>query len=87
MLWYLHLCAINNIIVTEYTDNATGIMQESEDGSGQFVSVTLNPKINITDADKLTMAHTLHKQANTMCFIANSCNFTIRHVAKITAQN
>ena len=24
MLWYLHLCATNNIIVTDYTDHAKG---------------------------------------------------------------
>ncbi len=24
MLWYLHLCAVNNIVVTAYKDNATG---------------------------------------------------------------
>src|SRR5688572_14189864 len=28
MLWYLHLCAAAGIVVTDYSDNATGIMQE-----------------------------------------------------------
>ncbi|PID36835.1 MAG: peroxiredoxin [Pseudomonadales bacterium] len=86
MLWYLHLCAVNNIVVTEYVDNATGIMQESEDGSGRFVTVTLNPTVNITDVNKVAKAKALHKQANKMCFIANSCHFAIKHQAKITVQ-
>lgn len=28
MLWYLHLCAEANIIVTDYIDNATGKMRK-----------------------------------------------------------
>ncbi len=87
MLWYLHLCAVNGIVVTEYVDNATGIMQEAEDGGGRFVTVTLNPTVNITDANQVAKANALHKQANKMCFIANSCNFAIKHQAKITVQN
>ena len=49
MLWYLHLCSVHKIIVTEYLDNATGIMKETENGSGKFTEVTLNPKVKITD--------------------------------------
>src|SRR5690554_5918855 len=36
MLWYLHLCSVNEIVVAEYIDNATGIMIELENGSGKF---------------------------------------------------
>src|SRR5687767_9164490 len=36
MLQYLHLCAVNGIVVTEYIDNASGTMEENKDGSGQF---------------------------------------------------
>src|SRR5437870_4722911 len=28
MLWYLHLCAVNGVIVTEYEDAANGTMEE-----------------------------------------------------------
>ena len=44
MLWYLHLCSVNGIIVLSYTDDATGTMEENPDGSGQFTSVSLNPR-------------------------------------------
>lgn len=81
MLWYLHLCATNNIIVTDYTDHAEGIMQENKDGSGQFTSVTLHPKVTVADASMITKANQLHHKANTMCFIARSCNFPITHNA------
>ncbi|CAL2065328.1 OsmC family protein [Tenacibaculum sp. 190524A05c] len=79
MLWYLHLCSVNNIIVTEYIDNVTGIMEESKDGSGKFTNVTLHPKVTITDQTKINLANELHEEANKMCFIANSCNFKIDH--------
>lgn len=82
MLWYLHLCSVHKIIVTEYYDNATGIMEESKNGSGKFVEVTLNPTVKITDPNKTEQANKLHEKANEMCFIANSCNFTIQHKPK-----
>lgn len=82
MLWYLHLCSINKIVVTEYFDNATGIMEETENGSGKFTEVTLNPSVKITNADLIKKANELHSEANRMCFIANSCNFKIGHNPK-----
>ena len=30
MLWYLHMCTVHKIVVTEYVDNATGNMDEYE---------------------------------------------------------
>lgn len=82
MLWYLHLCSVNKIIVTEYIDNTTGIMKETENGSGKFTEVTLNPTVKIANADLIQKANELHSEANKMCFIANSCNFKIKHKPK-----
>ncbi|MGD1839532.1 MAG: OsmC family protein [Thermonemataceae bacterium] len=82
MLWYLHLCTTHKIVVLEYTDKATGVMEETENGSGRFVEVTLLPTVKITDAAMLSKANALHKEANEMCFIANSCNFAIKHQPK-----
>lgn len=86
MLWYLHLCSVHKIVVTEYLDNATGIMEETENGSGKFTEVTLNPKVKITDFSMIAKANELHEEANKMCFIANSCNFKIRHNPNTTAE-
>ncbi|MEM8895069.1 MAG: OsmC family protein [Bacteroidota bacterium] len=87
MLWYLHLCAKHGIVVTSYTDEASGAMEESVDGSGQFTSVVLHPKVSITDKDKKVEAIELHETANGMCFIANSCNFPIQHQPTISTSN
>lgn len=86
MLWYLHLCAVNKIVVTEYVDAATGTMEELKNGSGKFTTVTLHPKVKITDASKIQQANELHHEANTMCFIANSCNFPIHHQPETIAE-
>ncbi|WP_405382375.1 OsmC family protein [Maribacter sp. LLG6340-A2] len=83
MLWYLHLCTVHNIIVTQYVDNATGTMEESADGSGKFTQVTLYPIVTIADSNMKELAKSLHEKANQMCFIANSCNFKIHHQPSI----
>ena len=78
MLWYLHLCAKNNIIVEEYRDTPKGIMVQDEKGVGKFTEVTLFPEVLISDGDVL-LANDLHEDAHDYCFIANSCNFPIDH--------
>jgi organic hydroperoxide reductase OsmC/OhrA len=82
MLWYLHLCSQNEIIVMDYKDQPVGTMLENPDGSGHFSEVVLNPVVVITDKAQTELANSLHEQANKMCFIANSCNFPIKHMPK-----
>jgi len=79
MLWYLHLCSEANVIITEYSDQATGIMNETSNGSGYFSEVNLNPKTTVTESSMIKKAIELHKKANELCFIANSVNFKVNH--------
>src|ERR1700720_4094993 len=81
MLWYLHLCAINGIVVTDYKDEANGVMAENADGSGAFVEVTLNPHVTIDAHSDPAKALLLHEEAHRYCFIANSVNFPVKNVA------
>ena len=82
MMSYLHVCVKNGIVVTDYIDNATGIMKVNDDGSGQFIEVTLHPIVTITDEKFLAKANELHFEANKLCFIANSVNFPVKHNAE-----
>ncbi len=84
MLSYLHLCAVNGIVVTEYQDDAKGVMNENPDGSARFVEVTLHPEVTIEADSDETKALSLHEQAHHNCFIANSVNFPVKNVARIT---
>lgn len=79
MLWYLHLCADNGIVVEKYEDSVTGVMKEGKNIIGKFESVDLNIKIKITDLSKKEIAIKLLKEADTKCFIANSLNFKVNH--------
>lgn len=79
MLWYLHLCSDAGIIVTHYTDNATGILTETAEGGGHFSEITLNPEVVVLESSMIDKANELHKKANELCFIANSVNFPVFH--------
>lgn len=57
-------------------------MLENTDGSGRFKEVILHPVVTISDPSQTEKALSLHDQANKMCFIANSCNFPVKHEAE-----
>jgi organic hydroperoxide reductase OsmC/OhrA len=85
MLWYLHLCSVAGIRVKEYGDEAKGVMVELENGSGRFEEVVLYISVVIQQQQNMQEAAQLHEQANKMCFIANSCNFPVKHQIEINA--
>lgn len=87
MLWYLHLCAVAGIIVENYVDNTTGIMEETGNGGGKFTEITLNPRVTLTDISTQEKADALHKKANELCFVANSLNFSVFHKATYKVKN
>ena len=82
MLAYLHLCAVNHVVVEQYQDSPVGVMEETPDGSGHFVSVTLQPRVKISSGDP-AKAMDLHHEAHKLCFIANSVNFEVACEAKV----
>ena len=79
MLWYLHLCSEAKIVVTDYVDNATGILHETVNGNGKFSSITLNPIVTVIEKAMIEQATELHIKANEFCFVANSLNFKVDH--------
>jgi organic hydroperoxide reductase OsmC/OhrA len=81
MMSYLYVCSQNGIEVLAYSDNAEATLEVNSDGSGRFTEVRLNPKVTIANSDKAEVAVALHKKANQLCFIANSCNFPVVHHA------
>ena len=83
MLWYLHLCSVNQVTVLEYRDSATGVMQEKEDGSGFFVRVDLKPVVTISADSDRSKALALHHDAHRYCFIANSVKFPVEAAPEI----
>jgi organic hydroperoxide reductase OsmC/OhrA len=82
-LSYLHLCADAGIVVVGYVDRAEGVMEESADGGGRFVEVTLKPHVRVAAGSDKEKAHALHEDAHAKCFIASSVNFPVRCEAVI----
>lgn len=78
MLSFLHVAVVNGVVVTDYTDDAVGTMEQEGDG-GRFTSVTLRPRVTIADPEQRELAQSLHARANELCFIANSVNFPVHH--------
>ncbi len=72
MLWYLHLCAVNGVVVLDYRDDPEGLMIEEADGSGAFARIVLKPQVKLSAASDEARARELHHEAHRMCFIANS---------------
>ncbi len=81
MMSYLHLCTVNGVVVTAYSDQATGTMETLPDGSGRFLEVTLHPEVTVRNADMAAKAQELHHKAHELCFIANSVNFPVHCAA------
>ncbi|ACL40133.1 OsmC family protein [Pseudarthrobacter chlorophenolicus A6] len=79
MLSYLHVAVKHGVVVTDYRDDATGELVLNRDGSGQFQSVTLHPRVTVADPGQAELAASLHHEANQVCFIARSVNFPVGH--------
>ncbi len=79
MLSYLHVAAVNGIVVVAYTDESIGAMVQTGDGGGRFTRAVLRPTVTITDESQRDLALTLHARANELCFIASSVNFPVDH--------
>ena len=83
MLWYLHLCAVNGVVVVDYRDEASGTMLETADGGGRFSVVVLRPLVTVTEEAMEERAQALHQEAHKLCYIANSCNFPVKHEPEV----
>ncbi len=81
MLWVLHLCSVAGIVVETYEDQAEGKMEERPDGAGRFTEVILRPHLSVRSEVSTEAMDKIHDQAHKNCFIANSCNFPVRHIA------
>ena len=85
MMSYLYVCNQNGIEVVDYTDTAEATLEVITNGSGRFIEARLFPKVIIKQKEKIALALSLHQKANELCFIANSCNFPIVHLASCEA--
>lgn len=86
LLSYLHVCAVNKVVVTAYRDRATGTMEETGDGGGHFTRAVLHPEVEVAEPAMADKALALHADAHRLCFIAGSVNFPVAHEATVTVR-
>jgi organic hydroperoxide reductase OsmC/OhrA len=80
MLWYLHLCAVGGVVVTDYADTPTGTMtMDATGGGGEFTEVVLRPAVTVADSSMTAKAQALHGEIGALCYIARSVSFPVRH--------
>ncbi len=78
MLWFLHLAAEAEVVVTAYEDDAAGTMRIRSGGSGQFTEVVLHPRVTVRGPVDESVLAGLHEGAGERCFIKQSVNFPVR---------
>lgn len=78
-LAYLHLCAVNKVVVLAYRDHAEGWMVQDASGAGRFTRAVVRPQVTIAKGSDPEKAQSLHRDAHAACFIANSLNFPVAH--------
>ncbi len=83
MLWFLHICATEKIVIEAYTDKAVGTMVTDNTGAGRFTNAVLNITIKVAGNIDIDKINGLHTQANKLCFIAQSVNFSVEHTCSV----
>ncbi|MCU1530488.1 MAG: peroxiredoxin [Arthrobacter sp.] len=86
MLSFLHVAVKHGVVVTAYEDQAAGLMRTNRDGSGQFESVTLRPRVTVAGPAPAELLEELHAEANRVCFIARSVSFPVHHEPTATVE-
>ena len=86
MLSFLHVAVKHGVVVTGYEDRAEGLMRTNRDGSGQFESVTLRPRVTVAAPVADDVLAEVHAGANRVCFIARSVNFPVRHEPSVVLE-
>lgn len=83
LLSYLSVAALSGVTVLSYVDSAVGVMRETPGGAGEFVDVLLRPVVTVAEPGMVAKAESLHDKAHSICFIARSVNFPVRHEATV----
>jgi organic hydroperoxide reductase OsmC/OhrA len=82
MLWFLHLCQRNSIVVSSYIDDATATLTV-EGSRGAVTEIALDVTVNIAAGDE-ELVRSLFEKANELCYVARS--LTIDVVRRLTIE-
>ncbi|HKY13719.1 MAG TPA: OsmC family protein [Microthrixaceae bacterium] len=83
MLWFLHLCAKNEIVVQSYVDDVVATLKV-KGSKGTVSSIALNVSVEVSSGD-LTLAESLFTKAGELCYVARSLSSPVTHTLSITS--
>jgi organic hydroperoxide reductase OsmC/OhrA len=73
MLWFLHIACRAKLVVTNYVDEASGVLEKGPQGVPMMTRITLRPVVSFSGTPPTPEQHArLHHEAHEKCFIANS---------------
>src|SRR4029453_3118617 len=80
MLWFLFIAAKRGFCVNSYVDNAEGVMAKNASGKLAMTRVTLRPNAVFvgTPLPAVSDIESMHHEAHSECFIANSVKTAVR---------
>lgn len=72
-LFFLDLARRAGFVISDYEDEAEGLLERGDDGKSRITRVTLRPRIGwIGSPPDAAAMDELHHKAHDLCFIANS---------------
>lgn len=74
MLFFLSIAVKRKLVVDQYTDDASGVMENNSAGKIAVTKVVLRPTVSFAEshAPSRSMLEEMHHLAHDQCFIANS---------------
>jgi organic hydroperoxide reductase OsmC/OhrA len=81
MLWFLHLCQRNAIVVSSYVDDVTATLTV-EGSRGEVTEIALDVTVGLADGDG-ALVRTLFEKANELCYVARSLRCDVVHELRI----
>jgi organic hydroperoxide reductase OsmC/OhrA len=77
MIWFLHLCQRNGVVVSSYVDDAVGTLTVT--GSrGNMTAIHLGVTVRVMSGDEQRV-RALFEKANELCYVARSLTAEITH--------
>lgn len=81
MLWFLHLCQRNSVVVESYVDHTSTVL-ETQGSKGAVTGVDLRATVQVS-AGEAELVHSLFDKAGELCYVARSLNCPVTHSIEV----
>lgn len=78
MLWFLHVAAQSDVVVTGYEDSAVGTIRTEGAGTGEFTEIVLRPRVRISHGEgNDELVARLHRSAQDHCPVGRALHVPV----------